>query len=144
MISVCPRCDKALFILEYEEIAVDFCHHCRGLWLDAGELELLLTKSGADAQERLLTFQQAQGVPSKGERMLCPRCDRRMLEIPVTGKDGRQVNIDRCSHGHGLWFDKAELQQLLSFIAATPGVQKAIGYLNELLGEETKQKETIT
>jgi|ERR1051326_4575715 Zn-finger nucleic acid-binding protein len=134
MISVCPRCDKALFILEYEGIAVDFCHHCRGLWLDAGELELLLKHSGAAPQDRLLTFQQEQGSPSKGERMLCPRCDRRMVEVPVQGEDGKQVMIDRCPQGHGLWFDQSELQQLLSFIPTSPGVKKAIEHLNDLLG----------
>lgn len=138
MITVCPRCDKALFILEYQGVAVDFCHHCRGLWLDAGELELLIEKSGADPHAELLRFQQQPGTPSKGERMLCPRCDRRLHEIPAKGQGGSEVAVDRCPQGHGLWFDRSELQQLLTFIPHSPGVRKAIDYLNDLLGVEKK------
>src|SRR5690242_17216701 len=104
MITVCPRCDKALFVLEFKGIAVDFCHHCHGLWLDHGELELLLERTDADAHTELLKFQQQEGQPSPGEKMLCPRCDRRMMEIPVQGEGGKSVRVDRCSQGHGVWF----------------------------------------
>src|SRR5215217_6427863 len=38
----CPRCGLDLHSLKRGEVEVDTCFHCHGIWLDAGELELLL------------------------------------------------------------------------------------------------------
>ena len=40
----CPRCDGALQETTFEEIAVDVCDKCGGVWLDSGELEHLTRK----------------------------------------------------------------------------------------------------
>ena len=40
----CPRCDGALQETKFEEIAVDVCDKCGGVWLDSGELEHLTRK----------------------------------------------------------------------------------------------------
>ena len=37
----CPRCGADLKQVDREHVAVDVCPDCGGLWLDAGELELL-------------------------------------------------------------------------------------------------------
>ena len=34
----CPRCDGALHETNYENIKIDICDGCNGVWLDAGEL----------------------------------------------------------------------------------------------------------
>jgi uncharacterized protein len=38
----CPKCGMDLQTLEHGKVEVDTCFNCRGLWLDAGELERLL------------------------------------------------------------------------------------------------------
>ncbi len=35
----CPRCDGKLVEIAYEEVMIDRCNKCNGVWLDAGELE---------------------------------------------------------------------------------------------------------
>ncbi|MBU1170495.1 MAG: zf-TFIIB domain-containing protein [Proteobacteria bacterium] len=35
----CPKCGMALIEINYNEIAVDKCSGCDGIWLDAGEME---------------------------------------------------------------------------------------------------------
>ncbi len=37
----CPRCDGTLEELVYEGVLIDRCNKCSGVWLDAGELDLL-------------------------------------------------------------------------------------------------------
>ncbi|MDP1832666.1 MAG: zf-TFIIB domain-containing protein [Geothrix sp.] len=37
----CPKCGRELLEIEYRGHKVDQCSSCRGLWLDAGELESL-------------------------------------------------------------------------------------------------------
>src|SRR5262245_51602034 len=35
----CPRCDGSLKEINYDEILIDTCEKCGGIWLDSGELE---------------------------------------------------------------------------------------------------------
>ena len=38
----CPRCDGVLKENEFEEVSINSCVKCGGIWLDSGELETLL------------------------------------------------------------------------------------------------------
>jgi uncharacterized protein len=46
----CPKCGMELIEIDYKGIKVDRCSECEGIWLDAGELEIVskLEKSGLD------------------------------------------------------------------------------------------------
>jgi uncharacterized protein len=37
----CPRCDGTLTESRFEEVSIDTCEKCGGVWLDSGELEQL-------------------------------------------------------------------------------------------------------
>jgi uncharacterized protein len=37
----CPKCGADLKEIEHHHVKVDQCTECRGVWLDAGEIELL-------------------------------------------------------------------------------------------------------
>ena len=37
----CPKCDGTLVELTHEDVRIDRCNKCNGVWLDAGELEQL-------------------------------------------------------------------------------------------------------
>jgi len=34
----CPKCDGTLHATDFENITIDVCDTCHGVWLDAGEL----------------------------------------------------------------------------------------------------------
>lgn len=40
----CPRCDGNLKESKFEEVSIDTCEKCGGVWLDSGELEQLTKK----------------------------------------------------------------------------------------------------
>ena len=46
----CPKCGMELIEIEYKKIKIDKCSECKGIWLDAGELETVskFEKSGID------------------------------------------------------------------------------------------------
>lgn len=103
MLPVCPACDVGLFMLRFRGIEVDYCDRCRGLWLDAGELEAL---AGPDASARW----NAMVTGDADARVrLCPRCDQPLERVQVEG-----LTLDRCRLGHGWWFDQGELPDLLA------------------------------
>ncbi len=40
----CPSCGMELHSLKRGKVDVDFCFNCQGMWLDKGELEVLMTE----------------------------------------------------------------------------------------------------
>jgi len=40
----CPKCDGKLVESDYENIKMDVCNSCHGVWLDAGELAQIVHK----------------------------------------------------------------------------------------------------
>jgi Zn-finger nucleic acid-binding protein len=50
----CPTCATTRLVqTERQKVEVDYCPHCRGIWLDRGELEKLLDKAATSSQARL-------------------------------------------------------------------------------------------
>ena len=98
-----------MITLELSEVEIDYCTGCDGIWLDAGELELLLEDSGK-AEKLIESFKEHTGTAEIKRK--CPICRKKMQEI-VAGTSQPAVLIDKCPKDHGLWFDKGELQNIL-------------------------------
>jgi len=43
-LGLCPRCGIALVQKDQLGVAIDECSQCRGVWLDAGELETIVER----------------------------------------------------------------------------------------------------
>ena len=43
----CPRCGTGLTMSERQGIEIDYCPQCRGVWLDRGELDKIIERTGA-------------------------------------------------------------------------------------------------
>ena len=39
----CPKCEGTLDELTFDEVKIDRCNKCNGVWLDSGELEQLVS-----------------------------------------------------------------------------------------------------
>jgi Zn-finger nucleic acid-binding protein len=47
----CPACpDVTLLMTERQGVEIDYCPHCRGVWLDRGELDKFLDRGGLPAR----------------------------------------------------------------------------------------------
>lgn len=102
----CPACNQPLIILELDQIEVDYCTSCYGVWLDEGELELLLQNS--EEKDKLLSsFLVDKESKEKSKR--CPICSKKMDKIIC----GNKITIDACPDKHGLWFNKGELESVV-------------------------------
>jgi uncharacterized protein len=45
----CPNCNETLLITERQNVEIDYCPKCRGVWLDKGELDKIIERtSGYD------------------------------------------------------------------------------------------------
>ena len=50
---LCPNCNESMSAVIRQSVEFDMCPHCRGVWLDRGELEKLIAagRGEAPAQE---------------------------------------------------------------------------------------------
>jgi Zn-finger nucleic acid-binding protein len=105
----CPICKQnAMVALELNEVEIDYCMECEGIWLDAGELELLFGEP-EKAKKLLNSFEINQKNPEKARK--CPICYKKMQKI-IAGSASPKLLIDKCPNNDGLWFDKGELQNI--------------------------------
>jgi hypothetical protein len=49
----CPRCDGSLKESRFEDVSIDTCDKCGGVWLDSGELQQLTRKEAGGWLSRL-------------------------------------------------------------------------------------------
>ena len=105
----CPVCKNAMITLELSDVEIDHCLDCGGIWLDGGELELLLGDDGR-ANQLLESFAVDAKCAEKKRR--CPICRKKMGKVTV-GEGEPVLLIDKCGRGDGLWFDNGELANII-------------------------------
>ena len=105
----CPVCKNAMITLELSDVEIDHCTDCGGIWLDGGELELLLDEP-QQAKELLKSFKIASGCAERHRK--CPICDEKMQKI-IVGQSEPVLLIDKCPKGDGLWLDRGELGDII-------------------------------
>jgi uncharacterized protein len=44
----CPVCNITLQMMERQNVEIDYCPQCRGVWLDRGELDKIIKRTGAE------------------------------------------------------------------------------------------------
>jgi len=124
----CPVDKEPLIALEWDELEVDYCTDCAGLWFDAGELELLLD---APDLAHLLSGESASVDPSAAKR-LCPLCGARMTQHCPAGAP--EVIYDTCPNGHGVWLDKGELAAIARASGSDEACGRVAAFLADLFG----------
>lgn len=102
---VCPKCGHGMEEIAHEEVLIDRCTHCKGIWFDDDEHYLLKGKSDGHAVD--------VGDPKEGwkwdsrQSINCPHCGKQMEH----GSDPKQKHIwfEVCPD-HGLFMDAGEFK----------------------------------
>jgi hypothetical protein len=128
----CPACGDLMIVVEHENIELDYCVNCSGVWFDAGELELLLETMELEGTilsvDNILTSAEAE---SSEKRRKCPICGTKMKKATVGHEP--EVLIDACPKGDGLWFDGGEVAQLITQLPEKADSQgRVITFLGEV------------
>ena len=109
----CVKCTSILDKAEIEDVEVDACPKCGGLWLDEGEIEKISAKMASEV-DRLRELLRVKGgtppVPSEIQNA-CPSCTTTMREVKVG-----EIHVDYCPECKGIFLDRGELEQALSLV----------------------------
>ncbi|PKN45203.1 MAG: hypothetical protein CVU59_09725 [Deltaproteobacteria bacterium HGW-Deltaproteobacteria-17] len=117
MVMKCPYNEIDLVKEVYEaDVEIDKCPKCRGIWLDAGELEKIQQTQEIDYSSRLKAAINADAAKFNHGRQLdeasltCPSCAATM-EKQEHGFN-KWIVIDFCPQCRGIWLDEGELEAL--------------------------------
>jgi Zn-finger nucleic acid-binding protein len=111
----CPRCKTHMSPITLGAEAMRECDKCGGLWVEVAAFE----KICADKEEQSAVLGGASPVPhnqikeNRVSYIPCPHCGNIMNRINFARCSG--VIVDVCK-GHGTWFDRDELSQIVQFI----------------------------
>ena len=104
----CPKCRSDMQQIITDDIEVDRCSTCHGLWFDDGELSKLRNKEAAAALDigDVVTGKKQNEI----EHYRCPRCAGPMNRLV----DPEQTHIwfEQCDSCRGSFFDAGELTDL--------------------------------
>jgi Zn-finger nucleic acid-binding protein len=110
---ICPVCKYDMIVVEYQNIELDYCNSCKGVWFDSGELELLLKSHGIEEPKAFFDgILNSQEAASPEKKRNCLVCGHKMKKTAI-GKQP-EILIDVCRDKHGLWFDGGEVAQLIT------------------------------
>ncbi|GMU95876.1 zf-TFIIB domain-containing protein [Ignavibacterium album] len=129
----CPICKEPMIILELNRVEIDYCPVCSGIWLDEGELELLYSIDNTESELKKL-FRESND--SKEKSFKCPVCRKKMIKIRF---NNTELIIDKCPVNHGLWFNKGELEKVLS-AKTNQSSQKVLSLLKEMFSYNKSQE----
>jgi Zn-finger nucleic acid-binding protein len=114
----CPRCNIQLECVNIGDVNLRECASCAGLWVDVSSFE----KICADREQQSAVLGAATPITPDAKRfdsgnsvkyVPCPECNQLMNRVNFARCSG--VVVDVCK-GHGTWFDRDEMQQIVEFI----------------------------
>jgi len=103
----CPKCSGRMEMVIYEDIEVDRCTTCEGLWFDMLEADQLRTMSGSEVID--------SGDPKLGREyderhnVVCPKCQTQMVHM--VDRRAPHIQYEACTVCYGLFFDAGEFRQ---------------------------------
>lgn len=114
----CPRCKVEMSSVTIGAEAMRECEQCAGLWVEVTAFERIC--SNREQQSIVLggasVLPAPPGAPHESaciQYVGCPQCGQLMNRINFARCSG--VIVDVC-RGHGSWFDRDELSEIVHFI----------------------------
>lgn len=94
-----------------DDIEVDVCLSCKGIWFDDDELRQAKDMSEPDANWLDFDiFNHHERFKIDADEIKCPGCARRMCTLKY---DATEIVIDACPSCKGVWLDEAELGHII-------------------------------
>ena len=144
----CPRCRLALSVVPVGSHTLHECLRCGGLWVKKAAFQDICTSQ--EEQEAVLGIggeaESAGGSPPGVQRVYvpCPECGKLMNRKNFAGCSG--VVLDWCRE-HGSWFDRRELQQIITFVRSgglRKSRQRELAHIQEQRARLQEQQQFMT
>ena len=97
----CPECHDYFHILHINNVEIDCCKTCEGLWFDPHELQMTMNTPD-DITDIFLHAGKS--------KYKCPVCQTKLSKRSFLFPE--RLVVDICPNDHGVYFEKGELEQI--------------------------------
>ncbi|MDJ0729111.1 MAG: zf-TFIIB domain-containing protein [Crocosphaera sp.] len=104
----CPKCGGKLEPVIYEDIEVDRCCQCSGIWFDSSEAENLKKLRGSENID-IGKLDRENHKEVLDTHIPCPHCDISMIKM--FDLDKHPLWYETCPQCQGIWFDAGEFKK---------------------------------
>jgi Zn-finger nucleic acid-binding protein len=124
----CPQCHQQMKKSTINNITIDECLACKGMWFDRGELDQVKDEVLPDlGWLEIDTWQQQANLLAKGSRQLCPKCHNTTLTTVMDQQS--QTMIDMCAQCKGTWLPAGQFLNLINAMLDTAVKKSAPEYV---------------
>ena len=107
----CPKCKIELHKKTIQEIEVDECQKCEGIWFEKDELRQIKDKTDSDLNWMdFEIWKHPEKFKAISNKNACPNCTNKMN---VLDYDNTNIEIEYCTDCQGIWLDKNKLQKII-------------------------------
>ncbi len=109
----CPRGHGSLGEAKLDELVLDRCVTCGGIWLDFAQLERVLSRDARTLQKLMPHGPSAKPEDPEGEdqrTIPCPRCTGTLLRMRLMPE---MLHYYSCVTCYGRWLDGEELRRIV-------------------------------
>jgi uncharacterized protein len=104
----CPKCGSEMELVIFENIEVDRCENCCGIWFDMLEKEDLSKIENSETID--IGEQQIGEMYNQIRQIDCPKCNVRMIQM--IDKAQFHIHYESCPSCYGVFFDAGEFRDL--------------------------------
>ncbi len=106
---LCPKCEHELEVINFDDIEIDRCTNCFGIWFDHLEQEDLKKLEGADSID---IGDEFVGAKYDNIREVdCPKCTVPLHRVLHEGDF--EITFERCPQCRGSFFDAGEFRDYM-------------------------------
>jgi len=104
----CPRCTVEMTLLESEDVSMQRCDDCGGVWIDVADLNPLLLRATLPPLDRLGGRANLDEIA-----VSCPDCQVELTVIEGNDKSG--LRYEACESCGGIWLEVAGREEASGF-----------------------------
>ena len=110
----CPNKHGQLEKMLFNDVEVDYCPQCLGIWFDKDELRL--AKDKKDDQLKWVDFDIWRDKGKFEVANIDRRCPVDRVPLVQVTYDDSSVKIDFCKMCRGIWLDRGEFKQIMVYL----------------------------
>jgi uncharacterized protein len=123
---LCPKCNSEMEKVSFDNIEVDRCTQCKGIWFDMLEHEHL--KAIHDSESIDIGDPTVGHDFNKIDKIDCPVCHTKMIRM--VDREQPHIWYESCAVCYGVFFDAGEFKDYKE--------KSVAGFFKDLLSRERK------
>ena len=101
----CPRCSVELAEIASDEMTIQRCSECGGLWIDSADLNRVLLHANLPALSAVGGYVNPDEIAG-----MCPACNVDL--VAVEGGEKRSLHYDTCESCGGIWVEGPDVDEV--------------------------------